>query len=112
MAELTVYDNLGKEIHGIPIGTTNCSRGNDIHKAFDKDPLTYFLSFESENTFLGLQFNQPHCISEIYFLPHNDGNFIQENNIYELFYYDLMWKSLGRKTGTQTGGTLIFDNVP
>ena len=112
MAELTVYDNLGKEIHGIPIGTTNCSRGNDIHKVFDKDPLTYFLSFESENTFLGLQFNQPHCISEIYFLPHNDGNFIQENNIYELFYYDLMWKSLGRKTGTQTGGTLIFDNVP
>ena len=59
-----------------------------------------------------MKFNQPHCISEIYFLPHNDGNFIQENNIYELFYYDLMWKSLGRKTGTQTGGTLIFDNVP
>ena len=59
----------------------------------------------------GIDFGSPVNISEIFYLPKNDGNFITKGHDYELFYYDLDWKSLGRQTAPDYE-PLTFENVP
>jgi len=42
--------------------------------------------------------------------PYNNSNTIKTNDMYELFYWDEGWKSLGRKKAT--GKFLVYDNIP
>ena len=37
-------------------------------------------------------------------------NMIKQGDEYELFYYDMAWKSLGKKIATTD--SLVFENVP
>lgn len=59
----------------------------------------------------GIDFGSPVNISEIFYLPKNDGNFVTKGHDYELFYYDLDWKSLGRQIAPDYE-PLTFENVP
>ena len=42
----------------------------------------------------------------------NDDNFIKEGELYDLFYWDRAWKSLGRQVGSRQLQYLEYDNVP
>ena len=46
------------------------------------------------------------------FVPHNDGNYIEQGDKYELFYHDGVegWKSLGKQTAL--ADSLVYENVP
>lgn len=73
----------------------------------DGDPLTYFESQE----ILEIDFGSPQNITEISFLPPNDGNGIYPGHIYELFYFDEDgWQSLGKKEGNNS--YLEYDHIP
>ena len=51
-------------------------------------------------------------LGSMLFVPHNDGNYIEAGDEYELFYHDGVggWKSLGRQTALTD--SLIYENVP
>jgi len=49
-------------------------------------------------------------ISKIRYASRNDKNHIVEGNLYEFFYWDNGWKSLGKKTATDR--VLVYDKVP
>lgn len=51
-------------------------------------------------------------VSKLVYLPRNDDNFIKEGELYELFYWDREWKSLGRQVGSRQLQYLEYDNVP
>ena len=40
----------------------------------------------------------------------NDANFIETGHLYELLYYDMGWKSLGKQVAEKN--YLIYNNVP
>jgi len=48
-------------------------------------------------------------VSRINFRTYSDANFIEEGDLYELFYFDMGWKSLGRRVATTD--TLMY-HVP
>ena len=58
----------------------------------------------------GYDLGSPQKIISISYLPWNDDNFVFPGHDYELFYFNLGWISLGRKTAHDY--ELIFENVP
>jgi hypothetical protein len=78
--------------------------------AFDGDVLTYF-SIYYVGAWAGLDLGRKERIDRIRFLPRNDDNNIRPGDLYELFYWDGKWQSLGQQTGTDTP-YLIYDNCP
>ena len=94
----------GREIGGdIPYG--------NIHKAFDGDYLTY-----SESKINGYWFGYDlgagnrSAVSSFSFCLRNDTNMVMPGELYELFYYDMGWHSLGRQTAE--ADSLTYENVP
>ena len=49
-------------------------------------------------------------VTRIQYAPRNDVNHIVIGNLYELFYWDNKWVSLGRQTAKEH--ELVYDNVP
>ncbi len=78
---------------------------------FDDDYLTFFNAAESHGVWVGLDLGKPQRISTIKFLPRNDDNFIHEGDLYELFYFDKGWTSLGQQTGSDYQ-VLIYEKAP
>ena len=73
--------------------------------------LTYSQN-QSVNSWIGLEFEKPQKISKLVFLPRNDDNFIRDKEVYELFYWDNKWISLGRQIGSITTQSLTYTNAP
>lgn len=49
---------------------------------------------------IGLDLGKPTAIHKIRYLPRNNFNIVEPGDIYELFYFDYGWKSLGVKKAT------------
>jgi len=113
MAEMEVYDEKGQKLTGKIIGTDGSAgnSGRDKTKVFDGDMLTYFDAPVISGGWVGLKFSKKEKIKEIKYIPRNDDNHININELYELFYYDRGWISLGTRTGDITH-VLNYDNVP
>lgn len=114
MAEIEAYNSTGDKLVGNVIGTEYAPpnrRGFEFDKAFDGDPLTFYNAPFPSDCWVGLEFNQPETVTDIMFLPWNDDNFIQKDEIYDLQYYDKGWISLGMKTGDKTHA-FTYKNVP
>lgn len=108
ISEIEFYesDNI-KPLKGEIIGTQgSLPQAN----AFDGDVLTYFHTWQLENIWIGLDFGKPMKISKIRFAARNDKNHIIPGNLYELFYWDNEWKSLGTQVATDK--ILVYDSVP
>ena len=75
--------------------------------------LTQFLTNDTrEGTWVGLEFNKPRSIGRIAYMRRNDGNCICNGELYELFYWDHKWISLGQQTGSNKTYRLTYSNVP
>lgn len=113
IAELEIYNNSGEKVKGRLIGTQGSYKNNgyDISKVIDGNILSYFDSPQSDGSWVGFCFDQKTQIGKIIFTPRNDDNSIVEGQIYELFYWNNGWESLGKKCGDTTY-VLKYDNVP
>ena len=109
VAEISFYTNdesgAQKELNGKVTGSWP---NNFIHQAFDKDYLTYI--GVRGNRWIGLDFGQPQNVTSMEYCLWNDGNFIEKGDQYELLYYDMGWKSLGRQIAEKH--YLNYDNIP
>lgn len=102
-----------KPLNGKVIGrqcTLWNSKTNTIDKVFDGDALTFYDSCLADSGWVGLDFGKPETISKVVYAPRNDNNYIDRGNLYELFYWDNEWKSLGEKVATDQ--ILVYDRVP
>lgn len=110
IAEFKVFSKRGKrhldgEIisHLVPDST--------VHKIFDGDYLTY-AEKAVHGYWVGLDLGDGlrDTINHIEFCMRHDMNMIKKGDEYELFYYDLEWKSLGRQVAETD--SLVYHNVP
>jgi len=98
---------------GRAIGNCQPLPGSQYANAFDGDVLTQFLTDDArEDTWVGLVFDKPRRIGRIAYLRRNDGNCICNGELYELFYWDNKWISLGQQTGSNKTYRLTYRNVP
>lgn len=111
IAELEVYESTEK-LTGKIIGTEQTIPDYIKEKAFDGDPLTSFRKWEFDEVWVGLEFDIPKQIYKIVYLPGNDDNCIRDGELYELFYWDNKWMSLGQKYGSSETYKLKFEDVP
>lgn len=81
-----------------------------VKEAFDNDRLSFFAdNISDRNKFIAIEVYKASSINEIRFSPRNDDNGINNNELYELYYWDYEWKSLGARDGHKT---VTFENVP
>ena len=109
LAELEFYYNdSGKEVplQGSLISALN-SDSNSIKQVFDKNWGTYFSS-----SWIGIDLgeNNRQIVTKVRFGPRSDTNMIFPDNMYELFYWNDHWVSLGRKVAKEK--YLSYTNVP
>ena len=100
-------------VRGKVIGTTGSFYDNPKttrESAFDGSVLTFVDSKFADHSWVGLDFNCKKEINKIRFIARNDMNCVQIGNLYELFYWNDGWISLGKKTAKTT--SLIYSNVP
>ena len=82
----------------------------DMHAAFDKDYMTQYKVQIKKGRWVAIDFGNPQHITAVEYCLENDGNFIERGDHYELFYYDMDWKSLGSRIADTY--YLNYDNVP
>ncbi len=113
IAELEVYEpGSNIKLSGKIIGTPQSSPELCQANAFDGDPLTYFRIYGQDNLWVGLEFDTPKKIGKIVYIQKNDDNCIRDGELYELFYWDNKWVSLGRQIGSSETYELTYDNAP
>ena len=49
-------------------------------------------------------------LRELFFCPRTDDNEISPGDVYEMFYWDRRWKSLGKQKAD--GHTITYEKVP
>lgn len=103
VAEIAFYDSLHCQIKG----KWTSKNTYNMNFAYDGDPLTSARVISE----LKCDFGKPFLLSEITFLPCNDGNGIFPDQVYELLYMGRDgWISYGMKTADDY--YIEFDNVP
>lgn len=103
IAEMEVWgikDGKSIKLQGTPVGNPGEYK-NNIKNAFDANKLSYFMYAPGMMNYIGLDLGDKYTITEIRYCPRNDDNNIAEGNVYELFYWDNRWISLGTQTGKE-----------
>lgn len=112
-AEIAFYEQgTDREIPFRVLDLPEASYGHGEEYMTDGDVLTYYEAKESGAQMLTFDLGGHFPLGEMLFVPHNDGNYIEAGDMYELFYHDgaAGWKSLGRQIAVTD--SLIYDNVP
>lgn len=111
IGELGFIDSAGERISGDWIASTFIESEKSIANVFDQNILTYFSCPGGFNDlWIGLDCKHPISISGFSISPRTDDNDVCPGDLYELFYWDNEWKSLGRQIATDF--CLIYENVP
>lgn len=89
-------ESLGLQGEWISNGYIESNGGNNL---VDNNPLSYFKSTELKNGWIGLKLKEGERarLTRVDLYPPNDGNSIEIGNEYELLYFDMSWKSLGKQ---------------
>lgn len=97
---LSFYNENEEKLSGEIIHNTGKQADSkSLMGVFDEDPLTFY---GKKNFKIGLKFDKPKQIEFLEFQARNDDNHINIGEEYELFYWDKLWKSLGKKTAKDT----------
>src|SRR5574344_1711004 len=108
--ELDFYDEKGNKLTGKILGTQG-TKDQGKETVFDGNILTGFNGNSPDGHWVGLELSQPSRITEVRYIPRNDGNSIEFGDVYELkMYYRGKWKSLAQQKAKDNHVT--FYNVP
>lgn len=113
VAEVTFYDSQGNLLSGKIMGTPGCFAGDGSHEyqnVFDGKTWTSFDYKEGTGGWAGLDLGESKSLSEIVYTPRNRDNYIRPGDLYELFYFQKGWKSLGAKMADSD--SLLYERVP
>ena len=114
MAEWSVY---GKTDAGEETQLTGKLMGNKgilgypSEKTIDNNRVSYFQnSLREKEQYLVLDLGKPCRITSIKFDSRSDDNRVVNGELYEVYYWDKEWVSLGKQEGANN--LLIYSNVP
>lgn len=110
ISEFSVFDNKGNKIICHPVVPNYLADLNGIDRVFDNDILTYFEISNISDCWIGVDLGPDNKANIISICPRTDDNDISPGDIYELFYWDNRWISLGLKEADDY--QISFDNVP
>jgi hypothetical protein len=106
VAEIKFFGKSHEELKGAIISTPHESV-HEVYvmtpdKAFDNDILTFFEANTKNGGWIGMDLDEKQAITEIHYMPRNDGDGINKGNVYELYYWENKhWQLLGRQTATE-----------
>lgn len=110
-AEIAFYDMGKRQIMPVScFGTAGTDSEHGCSNLYDGSTLTSFSSYSAEGGWSAVRLESPAKVSSIIYTPRNRDNFINEGDIYELFYFDKEWHSLGRREADSD--ELVYDDVP
>ncbi len=106
IADVSFYDGKGNKLKGQFISSTNVEEEKGL-LALDGDIRTN-LNCDT-NCWIGYDLKEPQEVASVKYLFRNSFNAIEAEDIYELFYWDNEWKSLGEKKAKED---YIEYNIP
>lgn len=114
LAEWNIYShtNIGNEVilDGKLMGNKGIS-GHLAEKTIDNDRVTYFQNcLKDKKQYLVFDLGKPCKITHIKYNPRSDDNRIVDGELYELYYWNKEWISLGEQEGVNH--SLVYSNVP
>ncbi len=114
LAEWSIYGQTGTGSEMILRGELMGNKGTSDHpaeKTIDNDRVSYFQnSLKDEKQYLVLDLGKPCKITRIKYNPRSDDNRIVNGELYELYYWNKKWVSLGKQEGANH--SLVYSNVP
>ncbi len=115
VAEVALYETdhdtvpLQGKVIGTP-GSFDPIRSQEYTNVFDGKTWTSFDYKEASGGWAGLDFGTPKAVSVIIFSPRNRDNYIRPGDVFELFYLNREWQSLG--IVTSHSDSLLYRGVP
>ncbi len=110
IAEIKIFGEKRQQLEGKLTGTKGIS-DNKLENVIDGDRVSFYQPDRSEKRqYIAFDFGQPREIEKVEFYPRSDDNRIVTGELYELFYWDKKWISLGRQYGKEN--RLAFHNIP
>lgn len=111
IAELKLLDADKNKLPYVPMECDILMADKDIIKVFDNDPLTYYeLKASNLDIWVGMDLKRATDFTFIEFAPRNDDNSVYPGDVYELFYWNHKWISLGIQKAKDFN--IKYDNVP
>lgn len=114
VAEISFYEqNDTLPLRGKIIGTSGCMQMDGSHEytnAFDGQTWTSFDYVEPSGGWTGMDVGRKIRLDKIVYSPRNRDNYIRPGDVYELFYCNGDWQSLG--TIQATADSLLYQDVP
>lgn len=110
VAELEVYGTDGRLLKGVASGTRGISE-YQLPNLSDGDRLSYYLADQlaPQQSFV-IDFGSPQAIEKVVYYPRSDDNGVVNGELYELYYWDKEWISLGQQYGKEN--RLVYPQVP
>lgn len=110
IAEIKIFGKNRQQLEGKLTGTKGIS-DNKLENVMDGDRVSFYQPDKSEKRqYIVFDLGQPREIEKVEFYPRSDDNRIVTGELYELFYWDKKWISLGRQYGKEN--SLAFHNIP
>lgn len=111
VADISFFCENGSSIeYSRILGTAGFDVFHPCTNAFDGSSQTSFSGSVPNESWCGIELKESCSIGSIAYTPRNRDNFINEGDVYELFYYDREWKSLGLQSAESD--ILLYENVP
>lgn len=110
IAEIKIFSENRQQLEGKLTGTKGIS-DNKLENAIDGDRVSFYQPDRSEKRqYIVFDFGKPCKIEKVEFYPRSDDNRIITGELYELFYWDKKWISLGQQYGKEN--KLTFHDIP
>lgn len=110
VGEIGCLDAKGQIISGKVLADIALEEDSELKNINDGNSLSYFDISGLDDLWVGLDFGKSVSLSELFFCPRTDDNDISAGDLYELFYWDTRWMSLGKQSA-QTH-QLVYNDVP
>lgn len=113
IAEVSFFGENDSLLYGKIIGTEGDWGNKGTHtylNVFDNKTETSFDYKQSSGGWSGLDLISPQRITKIVYTPRNRDNYVRPKDVYELFFFDKEWKSLGVQESSSD--SLLYKNVP
>ncbi len=110
IAEIKIFGENQQQLKGKLTGTKGIS-DNKLENVVDGDRVSFYQPNKSEkHQYIVFDFGKPCKIEKVEFYPRSDDNRIVTGELYELFYWDKKWISLGQQYGKED--RLTFHSIP
>ena len=110
IGESGCMDANGQVIPGKILADIALEDDSELKNINDGNSLSYFDVSGLDDLWVGLDFGKPTSLSELFFCPRTDDNDIFPGDLYELFYWDTRWISLGKQSAQ--ANRLVYNDVP